>query len=189
VARPFAGWRERRRLRQLAWHIYRQAVEQARRPGFYAAGGVPDTVEGRFELMTLHVLLLWRWLQRQPGEGAALAQAVVDAFFTDLDRNLREMGVGDLSVGKHVKRIAGSFLARTRDLSVALDAGDRAAIAAILARNLGWSEAQAAQAAALARYALDQDAALREHGLAQGEAPAPLFAAAPFAGTRGDARS
>ena len=172
----FRGWRQRRRRRRLAWHLYRQAVAQARRPEFYAGCGVPDTAEGRFELLTLHVLLLWRWLRRQPGEEKArLAQAVVDTCFTDIDRNLREMGVGDLSVGKHVKRIAGSFLARTRDLAKALDRRDADAVAAILARNLEEPGRPAADAAALARYALAQDAALRSAA-----PPDPVDARVPF---------
>ncbi|HFD16689.1 MAG TPA: ubiquinol-cytochrome C chaperone [Rhodospirillales bacterium] len=175
MARPLAEWRERRRRRRFAWRLYRQAVAQARRPEFYAVCGVPDSVEGRFELVTLHVLLLWRWLRRRAGEEEPLAQAVVDAFFTDIDRNLREMGVGDLSVGKHVKRIAGSFLARTRDLAEALDRADADAVAAILARNLEEPGRPPADAAALARYALAQDAALR--GAAP---PDPAEARVPF---------
>ncbi len=179
----FRGWRQRRRRRRLAWHLYRQAVAQARRPEFYAGCGVPDTAEGRFELLTLHVLLLWRWLRRQPGEEKArLAQAVVDTCFTDIDRNLREMGVGDLSVGKHVKRIAGSFLARSRDLSAALDAGDADAVAAILARNLEVPGRPPVDAAALARYALAQDAALAGAAPADATGVRVPFAAPHFGG-------
>ncbi len=179
MSSPLRRWRERRRRRRLAWRLYRRAVAQARRPEFYTLCRVPDTIEGRFELVTLHVLLLWRWLQRRPRAEDALAQAVVDAFFTDLDRNLREMGVGDLSVGKHVKRIARSFLARTRDLQAALDAGDAAAVAAILARNLEEDGRPPADAAALARYALEQDAAL-----AAATAGDPATASVPFAPPR-----
>ena len=188
---PFRGWRQRRRRRRLAWHLYHQAVAQARRPEFYAGCGVPDTAEGRFELLTLHVLLLWRWLRRQPGEEEEkerLAQAVVDACFTDIDRNLREMGVGDLSVGKHVKRIARSFLARSRDLSAALDAGDADAVAVILARNLEAPGRPPVDAAALARYALAQDAALRGAALADVAEVRVPFAPPRFGDGGDDAR-
>ena len=182
MARPLAEWRERRRRRRFAWRLYRQAVAQARRPEFYAVCGVPDSVEGRFELVTLHVLLLWRWLRRHGGEEEPLAQAVVDAFFTDIDRNLREMGVGDLTVGKHVKRIARSFLARSRDLSAALDAGDADAVAAILARNLEVPGRPPVDAAALARYALAQDAALAGAAPADATGVRVPFAAPHFGG-------
>ncbi len=187
VARLLREWRTKRRRRRLAWRLYRHAVARARRPEFYARLGVPDTVEGRFELVTLHLLLLWRWLQRRPERQGALAQTMIDVFFTDLDRNLREMGVGDLSVGKHVKRIAGSFLARTRDLSAALDEGDAAAVAAVLARNLAEEGRPPADAAALARYALDQEAALRATAV-DPEAVAEPLPPPRFGEPRDDAR-
>ena len=82
-----------------AWELYRAAVQAARRPAVMLALGVPDTLDGRFELVTLHVALLLRRVQRAPALGE-LGQGLVDLFVADMDQSLREMGAGDLSVGK-----------------------------------------------------------------------------------------
>jgi cytochrome b pre-mRNA-processing protein 3 len=113
-------WRSRQpSRRQLAEHLYRTAVEQARRPVWYREFGVPDTPEGRFEMIALHVALVLRRLRREGVRGQALGQRLFDAMFVDLDGGLRELGVGDLSVGTYVKRLAGNFYARL----AALDEG------------------------------------------------------------------
>ncbi|GBD41229.1 hypothetical protein HRbin39_00608 [bacterium HR39] len=132
----FAALRRRRRLRRLAAEIHRALVERARAPHLYARLGVPDTFEGRFELAALFVVAFAREAARRGGGTAELGQAVVDAFFADLDRAVREMGVGDLSVGKHVRRLGELFLHRSRSLCEALDRDDPQAAAALLARNL-----------------------------------------------------
>lgn len=132
----FAALRRRRRLRRLAAEIHAALVGRARAPHLYARFGVPDTFEGRFELATLFVVAFAREGRRRGGEAAELAQAVVDAFFADLDRAVRELGVGDLSVGRYVKRLGELFLHRSRALCEALDRDDPRAAAALLARNL-----------------------------------------------------
>lgn len=134
--------RAARELRERAAAIYGEVVAAAREPAIYRNWRVPDTVDGRFEMLALHVLLRARALRQQAGEGATLAQALVDSFFADLDRNLREMGVGDLSMGRRMKGLAATWLARARDLEAALDARDAEAIAAMLRRNLGPAGAE-----------------------------------------------
>lgn len=156
------GARARRRaLRERAAGIYAEAVRRARDPGLFTAFAWPDSVDGRFEMVALHVLLFSRRLQRAGGDGPALAQALVDAFFTDLDRNLREMGVGDLSMGRKMKEIAATWMARARDLGAALDAGDVAGIAAVLRRNLAAAGGPA-DFEGLARAALALEAELAQ---------------------------
>jgi cytochrome b pre-mRNA-processing protein 3 len=140
--------------------LYHAAVAQARHPGFYTELGVPDTHDGRLELVQLHVVLLLRRLQRSGAEGQALGQALFDAFFRDLDRSLREGGVGDLSVGKWVKKIGQQFYARATALEPALSRADPTAVEAALAANVYASAAERGHAARLARYLLAADAAL-----------------------------
>jgi cytochrome b pre-mRNA-processing protein 3 len=137
-----------------AERLYASAVEQARAPAFYLHCGVPDTVDGRFEMIALHVFLVLRRL-RQGGAGASsTAQALFDAMFVDMDRNLREMGVGDLGVGRRVKAMAKAFYGRVAAYDRGLDqeAGAGALDEALL-RNLWRGVAPAPEAlAALAGY-------------------------------------
>lgn len=138
------------------FELYTAAVAAARQPRFFAELGVPDTLDGRFDLMSLHAALLIRRLRRDPdAAGPKLAQAVFDAMFADMDVNLREMGVGDLVVGKRVKRMWEAFHGRAAAYESAVDANDEVAMAEALTRNLWRGEAAPAGAAeSLARYAL-----------------------------------
>lgn len=138
------------------FELYGAAVAAARQPRFFAELGVPDTLDGRFDLVSLHVALLIRRLRRDPdAAGPKLAQAVFDAMFADMDVNLREMGVGDLVVGKRVKRMWEAFHGRAAVYESAVDAGDAAALAEALARNIWRGEPPPSGAAdELARHAL-----------------------------------
>lgn len=149
-----------RRRATAAGALYTAAVAQARRPGFYTELGVPDTHDGRLELVQLHVILLLRRLQRGGPEGQALGQALFDAFFKDLDRSLREGGVGDLSVGKYVKKIGQQFYARATALEPALAHADRAALETALFNAVYAAGGEPARVRALARYLLATDTAL-----------------------------
>jgi cytochrome b pre-mRNA-processing protein 3 len=146
--------------------LYAAAVAAARDPWFYTALGVPDTLDGRFDLVGLHAALLIHRLQDDAAPGPELAQAVFDAMFSDMDQNLREIGVGDLSVGKRVRAMWEAFHGRARAYASALDADDPAALAAALARNV-WRGAPDDEGAAraLAVYARRQFVALRRQGL------------------------
>jgi len=118
--------------------LYTAAVTAARDPWFFGPDvGAPDTLDGRFDLVGLHVGVLIRRLHRDADpRGAEAAQAVFDAMFSDMDMSLREMGVGDMSVGKRVKRMWEAFHGRAQAYGAALDAGDRAELEAALARNV-----------------------------------------------------
>ncbi len=155
LTRWLMRWRSRRERRERAARLYVAAARCARTPRFYRELGVPDTPQGRFEMVTAHVVLLTRALGRM-GE-MQLAQEVVDAFFRDVDRNLREMGVGDLSVGRKMRRLAGRYLTRARELAAALDREDEQALAAILARGLGSPRPPDAGMHALARHLLAEE--------------------------------
>ena len=102
----------------VARRLYEAVVAQARQPVFFAEWEVPDTVDGRFEMVALHAHLLLRRL-RDGGPAADLAQALFDVMFADMDASLREMGAGDLGVGRRVKQMATAFYGRM----AAYDAG------------------------------------------------------------------
>lgn len=103
--------------------LYTATVIAARDPGFFMAWGVPDTVEGRFEVLCIRAFVLLRRLKGEP-EAAALSQAYFDLMFDDLDANLRELGVGDMSVGKKIKKLAGGFYGRIKAYDTAVDETD-----------------------------------------------------------------
>jgi cytochrome b pre-mRNA-processing protein 3 len=130
--------------------IYGTIVTQAREPIFYQDLGVPDTVNGRFDLLLLHLWLVLRRLRTVEG-GIELSQALFDRFCEDMDGNLREMGVGDLTVPKRMKAFGEAFYGRTRAYDQALEAGGEA-LASAISRNIldGGAIAQARRLAAYA---------------------------------------
>ncbi len=117
-----------------ARRLYVAVVGQARLPEFYTVCGVPDTVTGRFDLIALHGFLLMNRL-KSDAETRPLAQALADVVVDDMDRNLREMGTGDLSVGKKVKRIMEGYFGRLEGYEEALS-GDDDGLEAALRRNV-----------------------------------------------------
>jgi len=175
-----------------AEELYNAIVAQARQPAFYASCGVPDTLDGRFELVVLHAFLAFRRLKADGAETADLAQLLFDVLFRDMDRSLREIGVGDLSVGKKVRTMAEGFYGRVEAYERALQASgesdgenEGADLEAALRRNLyGTAEPEPAQLASVARYlrresealAAQPTAALTAGKIAFGEAPKPLQA-------------
>src|SRR3546814_8966780 len=98
----FARNRHAEPAEDTADRLYAAIVAQARHPAFYQDYGVPDTVDGRFEMIALHAFLLLHRLKQDPERTAKLGQAVYDAMFLDMDASLREMGAGDLGVGRRV---------------------------------------------------------------------------------------
>ncbi|HEX5454943.1 MAG TPA: ubiquinol-cytochrome C chaperone family protein [Stellaceae bacterium] len=121
--------------RAAADRAYLRVVEQARRPGFFAGLGVPDTLDGRFDLICLHAFLYLHRLKRERPRAARLAQSFFDAMFVDFDRSLRELGTGDLSVGRQVKRMAEAFYGRVQAYEEGL-AGADPLLKQALSRNL-----------------------------------------------------
>jgi len=102
--------------------LYAKCAKAARETGFYTTLAVPDSVEGRFELYALHVLLVVRRLKGEGDAAAQVSQALFDALLMGLDDGLREMGVGDLSVGKKMRKLGEAIYGRARNLDAALDA-------------------------------------------------------------------
>ncbi|MBC6439477.1 MAG: ubiquinol-cytochrome C chaperone family protein [Rhodospirillales bacterium] len=125
----------RSRFDETTRRLHDVVVAQARDPILYAEYGVPDTLDGRFEMVVLHALLVMRRLRTLGEEGEELSQKLFDFMFVDFDRALREIGVGDLSVGRRIKKMAQAFYGRAANLDEALVADDDAALSAFLVRN------------------------------------------------------
>ncbi len=147
----------RRPHERAGFELYGAAVAAAREPWLFAELGVPDTVEGRFDLVSLHVALLIRRLRADADpRGVPLAQAVFDAMFSDMDVNLREMGVSDLAVGKRVRRMWEAFHGRALAYEASFDSAGPEDLAEALARNVWRGEAPAGVALRLAQAARSQ---------------------------------
>ena len=132
IFRQFAANKE---LKNAAAALYGHIVAQARQPAFYRDGGVPDTVDGRFEMILLHTYVVLRRLRDKKLGHPDLAQKLFDRLFDDMDRSLREMGTGDLRVGSRVKEMAEAFYGRIRAYDIGLD-DDPVSLNDALLRNL-----------------------------------------------------
>jgi cytochrome b pre-mRNA-processing protein 3 len=133
--------------------LYGRLVAQARAPGLYTACGVPDTFDGRFEALVLHLFLLLHRLKRESADLRALGTRIGERMIVDFDENLREMGVGDLSVGKKVTFMAEATYGRVAAYDSGLAAGDDG-LEAALRRNLYGTvvDPDAAKVAHVAAY-------------------------------------
>jgi len=168
--------------------LYERIVAQARQPEFYAEFGVPDTLDGRFEMIGLHVFLILYRLKGEP-TASGLARAVVEAMVHDMDRSLREMGAGDLGIGRRVKAMARGLYGRIAAYEAGLQ-GPEAMLEAALGRNLyGTAAAAPAHLAAVAGYVRAQTAALAGQELASLMAGEAAFGPPPSAaGGAGEGR-
>jgi len=139
---------------------YERAVEQGRNPCFYRDLGVPDSVDGRFDLISIHVFLTMRRLRREGEPAEALGQDLSEIFFADMDVNLRELGASDIGVGRRVKRMIEGFYGRVTAYEGALESG-REELCQVLRRNLyGTTEVDEGTLAAMADYVERADKAL-----------------------------
>jgi cytochrome b pre-mRNA-processing protein 3 len=160
--------------RKVAAQLYLSAVEQARQPVFYARWGVADSVDGRFDMIAAHVFLVLRKLKsvEQP-VAAETAQALFDAMFDDMDRSLREMGAGDLGVGRRVKVMASALSGRIEAYEEGLSAeGDDRLRDAVVKNVFRGEPGREREAVRFARYFRGQDRFLEDQSidkLVQGE--------------------
>jgi cytochrome b pre-mRNA-processing protein 3 len=162
--------------------LYGMIVAQARLPTFYRDYGVPDTVEARLDMIVLHLVLLLRRLsQAHGGALPPLGQGLFDHFCRDIDGNLREMGVGDLSVPKKMRKVGEAFYGRANAYERALDANDQAALEVAVARNVFGMAEITLGVRSLAAYMRNADTWLASRSpqeLTQGTQPVfPPFAA------------
>lgn len=156
-----AWLRQRETLRRTARSLYGSIVTQARSPVFFADWGVPDTPEGRFEAIALHLVLVLRRLAAEGQPGQALGRALTEAFVVDLDDTLREMTVGDLAVPKQVKHAVAVLHDRYGTYGAALDSpGPGSLHSAVQARFGELRGAQALDVAAISAYIREASGAL-----------------------------
>lgn len=177
----FSALRKEKPLRREALALYTAAMEASRQPVFYKDLSVPDTMDGRFDLLLIHVfLILHRLLDERASGGDALSQALFDVCFEDIDQALRESGVGDMKIGKHMKKMMLAFNGRMHAYEKAAAAGEKG-LREPVARNLyGASESVPDKAVqALAAYMADNIAYLERQD--QDDIRAGIVRFQPFA--------
>ena len=155
----------RRRDRDAAGRLYAACVTAARAPELFRACGVPDTLDGRFEMVALHLFPVLHRLSVEPGDDPELARGVSESFVTDMDAAMREMGVGDVVVPKRMKKMFSAFAGRVGAYTAALQGGEQALEEAV-ARNVFPDGDPQGHAPALARHARGLVAVIRELPLA-----------------------
>ena len=122
-------------------NTYIALVAAARNPFFYSALKVPDTLDGRFELIVLHLFLLQhRLVSEKTSENETFAQFLSEAFFADMDSSLRELGVADTGVSHRIRKMGKAYHGRLQAYAAGL--GDATGLRAALARNLYGTVAQ-----------------------------------------------
>lgn len=140
--------------------IYADIVAQARQKVFYAQWAIPDSVTGRFDMISLHLCLVFRCLKTSRTEDREFSQALFDLFFKDMDRSLRELGAGDTAVPKKIQKMGELLFGLLASLMVALDAEDQAALQDALTRNI-YSGEENPQVVNLANYVVQMDGDLK----------------------------
>jgi cytochrome b pre-mRNA-processing protein 3 len=131
-----AWLRRRKSIKLAAAGLYQAAVTQSRDPKFYTDLGVEDTLDGRFDLITLHAFLVMQRLVEIGSEGKAVSQSMFDQMFKHMDMGLRETGVGDMGIPKHMKRMMRAFNGRVNIYYEAIKSNDRASLEDAVARNI-----------------------------------------------------
>lgn len=116
--------------------LYLVLMEQARRPEFYLDAGVPDSLDGRFDMLVLHAFLVMRRLRGTGRKGRGVSQGLYDVMFADLDRTFREMGVGDFGIGHKINRMSKAYMGRVKAYEEALAAPQDGPLRDALLRNL-----------------------------------------------------
>ncbi len=153
--------------KKAARSLYETAVKQARSPYLYEVFATPDTVEGRFEQVSLHVYLILKRLQGEGADASQLGQKLFDTMFENMDDSLREMGVGDLSVAKKIRKLAEDFFGRSGVYRQAMapEASDQA-LSNALSRNI-YGQPGGARSSDLARYVRAVDLTFSKTALVQ----------------------
>ena len=126
----------RRPHKDAGFLMYGAIVAQSRQPAFFEDLEVEDSFEGRYEMLVLHVFIVLMRLRKEAEGGEEIGQAVFDTMFADLDISLREMGVGDLSIAKRIKKLASAFYGHVGAYDEALRMEDEAALEQALERNV-----------------------------------------------------
>jgi len=136
-----SAWlKHRKSVKNAAAALYQAAVTQSRDPRFYTVFGVADTIDGRFDLISLHVYLIMERLNACGREGQQLSQALFDHMFVNMELTLREIGIGDMSVPKHMKRMMRAFNGRVHSYHTAISGNDVELLTLAVAKNIYRAE-------------------------------------------------
>jgi cytochrome b pre-mRNA-processing protein 3 len=154
--------------KETAHKLYIAIVAQARQEAFYRDFGVADTMDGRFDMITLHTVLVMRRMKSDVDQTRKLSQALFDFMFDDFDLNLRELGIGDMGVLSRVKKMAKAFYGRLEAYDNGLLDEDDAILCSALQRNLySQNEASEEILSAIASYMRRESARLDEVNISQ----------------------
>jgi cytochrome b pre-mRNA-processing protein 3 len=157
----FGNWFQSKKNRWAVDRLHRSIQEQALRPEFYFDGGARDNFSGRFEMTSLNAALMFRRLRTAGASGKQLSQDVFDALFHGFDEALRDIGTGDLTVGKKIRKMGEAFYGRARAYDDALaDGAPELDLGHALVRNLGVSEEQMGR---FVRYVRLTEETLKRH--------------------------
>ncbi|MCB1516632.1 MAG: ubiquinol-cytochrome C chaperone [Hyphomicrobiaceae bacterium] len=170
----------KRRFGPQHYAAYNAIVAQSRQPRFYEDWGVPDNVTGRFDMISLHMALVFRQLRNRSDRASKFSQDLFDLFFLDMDRSLREAGTGDISIPKRIQKMGALFYGLLEKLNVALDSNDNDEVTAILRRNLvdkGTGDAELRQFSDYVAAANARLAGINVESLLKGEVEFPEVAA------------
>jgi len=143
--------------------LYGMIVAQARSPEFYRGYGVPDTVDGRLDMIVLHMVLVLRQLTKPHGALPSSGQRLFDRFCQDMDDNFREMGVGDFAVPKRMQKVGEAFYGRAKVYESALLDEKPGALEAAVSRNVFGAPEPTLGARRLAAYMRGVAARLSQH--------------------------
>ncbi len=161
LERLFSGFRDKK----TAFELYGKLVRQARMPQFYTAFEVADTLDGRFDMILIHMFLVQNRLRSEGDATAKLRRQLQEAMIADMDRSLREMGVGDMGIGREVKKMGVAWFGRLKAYAAAVESDDAAGeLARAVARNLYGTD-DAAKAGMMAAYMLAATGALDSYGV------------------------
>jgi len=153
LERLLAPFRAKKQNQPVLDALYGTVMAQARQPYFFRELQVPDTVDGRFDMVILHTYLVVARLRDGGEPEEALSQDLFDHMFRDMDQALREMGVGDMGIGKRIQKMAAKFYGRGEAYDAGLASGDASVLEDAVSRNVfAAQQAPKEQVAALAGY-------------------------------------
>jgi cytochrome b pre-mRNA-processing protein 3 len=173
----FGLFRKKNQNQPIVDRQYASLTSAARVPFFFSDLGVPDTVMGRFEMLSIVMILFFRRTAKSEVSGMELAQEIIDCFFQDIDHSIRELGIGDQGVPKRMKKLAGMFYGRLESYAAALDAKDVDDLAVALSRNIHPKVETAQPMRGLAEWMLSAEAELStisEDEIARGAIVLPM---------------
>ena len=154
LSRFFDYFANKRASKAVPHQLYGTLVAQSRLPVFYREFKVPDSLNGRFDMLVLHMFVFSHHLSQQDETLRALSQDVFDAFIKDMDRGMRQEGVGDTSIPKRLKKMTRVFYGRVGAYEAPLESGDVSKLAEAIDRNIFADDSHPDEATALASYAL-----------------------------------